>query len=188
MIFDWSQLINWTVQAVISFIFGGLGAFVAFRFSIELERRREEREHQRSIREQIQGGKIPPANIEQAVKLGRELKINVSSIPNFNMSVKLIRGILIVKDGQEEGRTYPLYMQKNYIGTGKSAHVKLSGDNISESHAYISCEGKTSTITDTDSVSGTFVNNQRVSETTELNVNDEISIGDVVLVYKNTPL
>jgi hypothetical protein len=185
MLIDWSQLINWTVQAVISFIFGGLGTFVAFRFSIELERRREERENQRSIREQLQGGKIPPANIEQAVKLGRELKINISSNPYFK--ILIFRGILIVKNGQEEGKAYQLYMQKNYIGTGLSADVKLSGDNISENHAYISCENKISTITDTESVSGTFVNNERISETTALNANDEILIGDVTLIYKNTP-
>jgi hypothetical protein len=38
---------NWVIQAAISFLFGGLGPFVAFRFSLNLEKKREEREKQR---------------------------------------------------------------------------------------------------------------------------------------------
>src|SRR3972149_5347635 len=68
---DSQQLMTWVIQALISFLFGGGGAFIAYMFTLRLEKNKEAREQQERKRELLMGGPIPPSNVKAAVSIAR---------------------------------------------------------------------------------------------------------------------
>jgi len=69
------------------------------------------------------------------------------------------------------------------IGRSNEAIIKISYDNFcSRKHALLYWENKTGFIKDLNSTNGTFVNNKRISQPTELYNGDTIGLGDTKLV------
>jgi len=69
------------------------------------------------------------------------------------------------------------------IGRSNEAIIKISYDNFcSRRHALLYWENKTCLIKDLNSTNGTFVNNKRISQLTELHDGDIIGLGDTKLV------
>ena len=69
------------------------------------------------------------------------------------------------------------------IGRSNEAVIKITYDNFcSRRHALLYWENKIGFIKDLDSTNGTFVNNKRISQPTELHDGDMIGLGDTKLV------
>lgn len=69
------------------------------------------------------------------------------------------------------------------IGRSNEAIIKITYDNFcSRRHALLYWENKTGFIKDLNSTNGTFVNNKRISQPTELHDGDMIGLGDTKLV------
>ena len=69
------------------------------------------------------------------------------------------------------------------IGRSDEAIIKITYDNFcSRRHALLYWENKTGFIKDLNSTNGTFVNNKRISQPTELYNGDIIGLGDTKLV------
>jgi pSer/pThr/pTyr-binding forkhead associated (FHA) protein len=69
------------------------------------------------------------------------------------------------------------------VGRSNEAIIKISYDNFcSRRHALLYWENNTGFIKDLNSTNGTFVNNKRISQPTELHDGDIIGLGDTKLV------
>ena len=69
------------------------------------------------------------------------------------------------------------------IGRSNEAIIKISYDNFcSRRHALLYWENKICFIKDLHSTNGTFINNKRISQQTELHDGDIIGLGDTKLV------
>ena len=69
------------------------------------------------------------------------------------------------------------------IGRCNDAIIKITYDNFcSRRHALLYWENKRGFIKDLNSTNGTFVNNKRISQLTELHDGDIIGLGDTKLV------
>jgi ABC-type multidrug transport system ATPase subunit/pSer/pThr/pTyr-binding forkhead associated (FHA) protein len=66
--------------------------------------------------------------------------------------------------------------------------IHLPHPQVSRTHARISLEGKTATVTDLNSANGTFKNGQRITGTVPLVPGDQIDIGPFALAFTGTTL
>jgi hypothetical protein len=94
----------------------------------------------------------------------------------------LVEAILWVKSGNRRGRYYPV--KHNMVIGRKEGNLILDDLTVSGTHAKITQQGAKYTIWDFGSANGTFVNGKRIREATPIEENDEIKIGDTVMVLK----
>lgn len=94
-------------------------------------------------------------------------------------------GWLIVKKGGRRGRIFKLKPETT-IGR-KRADIVLNDPKVSALHAKIALVDGEFVIADVLSKNGTYVNGKRIKELVALKENDEIKIGDTVLVLKVLP-
>ena len=73
------------------------------------------------------------------------------------------------------GKTYVLYKGENIIGRASANEIFVENQFVSRRHAIINVDGDSLTITDY-SKNGTFVNDYKIFEPTELSINDTIAI------------
>ena len=73
------------------------------------------------------------------------------------------------------GKTYVLYKGENIIGRASANEIFVENQFVSRRHAIINVDGDRLTITDY-SKNGTFVNDYKIFEPTELSINDTIAI------------
>ena len=73
------------------------------------------------------------------------------------------------------GKTYVLYEGENIIGRASANEIFVENQFVSRRHAVINVDGDSLTITDY-SKNGTFVNDYKIFEPTELSINDTIAI------------
>jgi hypothetical protein len=93
-------------------------------------------------------------------------------------------GWLIVKSGGRYGQIHKI---KTGISIGRDirkADLVLENEKVSGKHARISVSQGHFVLTDLESANGTYVNGQEILGPMKLMENDEIKIGDVVLVLK----
>lgn len=196
---DWNLFTNWIIQASISFLFGGLGAFVAFRFSLNLEKKREERQQQKKVRNALTGGIVAPASIKAAVKLagnkqwpdfGDKTDIGRAGAGYFSDETELDwdisadespSALLWVKNGRRRGKTYVV---KDGDKVGRSqGNIILDDPKVSNPHARFRLENDTFTLWDYGSKNGSYVNGEQI-KSIDLKENDEIKFGDTIYVFK----
>jgi hypothetical protein len=90
---------------------------------------------------------------------------------------------LIEKKGERIGRTHRLADGITSIGRDANNHIVLNDQSISAQHAKIRVEEGKYVLYDLVSENGTEVNNEKIVYK-EINENDEVKIGDTILVFK----
>ena len=93
---------------------------------------------------------------------------------------------LVIISGPDKGRTFPLVAGSPFIiGRGQTSHTKLVDPQVSRNHCELRVEGGRVLVTDSGSVGGTFLNDQRIT-TQELRAGDVIRVGETALRFDNT--
>ena len=87
---------------------------------------------------------------------------------------------LVVIDGPDAGRRYPLE-QQTHLGRGPETGIRLNDPQASRQHALIQLAQGQPVITDSGSRNGTFVNGTRIARATSLSDGDLIRIGNTTL-------
>jgi hypothetical protein len=91
-------------------------------------------------------------------------------------------GWLIVKEGLRRGTVYEI---KDGATIGRDrADIRINDPKLSRPHAKIKLENEQFEVWDLASENGIFVNDERIRSATPLKENDEIKLGDMVLVLK----
>lgn len=92
---------------------------------------------------------------------------------------------LIMRRGPEPGRVYPLNKRVIQIGRGRRNDIIIEDNEVSREHCRLVQSESAYALYDLDSVNGTFVNGQRVTEDWSLKSDSIIELGDsITLEYK----
>ena len=92
---------------------------------------------------------------------------------------------LLIKTGEQKGKTYPIRDRVVFIGRDPSNAITLPDKQVSRKHASISPHGSEFIIEDLGSANGTMVNNHPVHRQV-LRPGDKITLGSTILEF--TPL
>lgn len=91
---------------------------------------------------------------------------------------------VLVLSGPLKGHKY--FVKSNSpisIGRSNETNIRIAYDDFcSRKHSLLYWQGDTCFIEDLNSANGTFVNNERISEKTELHDGDIIGLGDTEIV------
>lgn len=90
---------------------------------------------------------------------------------------------VIGKGGEAVADLYPLVRPTTLIGRGAKCNIVLPDLYISSEHARIEKQKDRYFIDDLQSANGTFVNNGKITERTELRNGDRISLGGMDLLF-----
>ncbi len=91
---------------------------------------------------------------------------------------------LILTDGENEAREYPLHKSKTEIGRRSSNDIQLRGREVSGQHAVIELQGQNYVLKDNNSTNGTSVNGTRIADATALTPGSTIRIGKFTLTAR----
>lgn len=94
--------------------------------------------------------------------------------------------MLLSSEGGKSGvvtELYPLLKKQTTIGRSLECDIVLYDKHISSEHARIEKVKNRFIITDLNSINGTYVNNVKIQERTVLDSNDQISIGNMFLLF-----
>lgn len=186
---DWVKLVNWIVEAFINFVFGGLGALVAFRLALKRDLSKEQSYQDKRLRSVLQGGDIPFADADAAARNSRrpvtwlERDIHgLSDIAEVDEADRSSIAILWVKDGPWRGRI--LKFGDRVIVGRNEGDLLLDDLKVSSPHAQFRCEDDSVFVMDLGSQFGTYVNDDRIESVKVIQENDEIRIGDTTFILK----
>ncbi|HEY5984716.1 MAG TPA: FHA domain-containing protein [Anaerolineales bacterium] len=91
----------------------------------------------------------------------------------------------VMRSGPTPGVTFALEGDQLIIGRDASNAVAINDAEVSRKHARLTFQGGKYVIEDLGSTNGTFVNGQRVSNSTVLKPGDIVSLGEqIVLMYE----
>ena len=97
-------------------------------------------------------------------------------------SLDQLVGNIYVKEGDLRGKFFPIGGRPVTLGRD-GCTIRLSGDNVSRTHAEIKFDGNQLTLVDRDSTNGTYVNDERIQKHLLQN-GDVIKIGNNELVFE----
>jgi pSer/pThr/pTyr-binding forkhead associated (FHA) protein len=80
-------------------------------------------------------------------------------------------------------RRFLLSDKPTILGRSESSAIHIPDQRASRRHAQITWDGELSTLTDLDSVNGTFLNDRRISTAETLRDGDEITVASAVFVF-----
>jgi len=89
---------------------------------------------------------------------------------------------LVVMDGPQKGRRFPITDETTHIGRVAGNHVVLESLSVSSNHAAIVRSTEGYRLRDLDSTNGTRVNSHRITDTL-LFRDDEIFFGDLPVIF-----
>jgi len=93
-------------------------------------------------------------------------------------------GWLIVKTGPRIGQVHQLG-QVTDLGRGAAGGIVIDDDKVSEQHARVRVDEEGQFVLwDLASTNGTFVNGEQITAATPIVENDEVRVGNTVLVLK----
>lgn len=98
-------------------------------------------------------------------------------------SPKRMRACLVQYNGDSLGKRFPLDLSKMILGRSPRASIVIHDPSISRIHAEAYRNGTQIDIEDLDSVNGTFVNDQKLSDRRTLHDGDLIRLGTVLFKY-----
>src|SRR5262249_44702320 len=90
---------------------------------------------------------------------------------------------LVVLEGPESGREFPLSGDRAVIGREPDLDVSLRSTAISRRHAQISCVHGDYFVEDLGSKNGTLLNGKRVDRRTPLAATDRLCVGEFILEF-----
>lgn len=98
---------------------------------------------------------------------------------------KPIFGWLVVTEGPDAWEEFRLDDEEgqHFLGTGDDCSLRLLDEKVERMHASVRIKGGKLTITDLDTASGTFVNDEAVTRE-ELQDGDTVRVGDSVLRFR----
>jgi FHA domain/zinc-ribbon domain len=105
-----------------------------------------------------------------------EVTVSVGDVP-------LEVGMLVVRRGPNAGSRFALSEGTTTIGRHPESDIFLDDVTVSRRHAEIRHHGRSFEVSDVGSLNGTYVNRERIDETTELHSGDEVQIGKFRLVF-----
>jgi len=115
--------------------------------------------------------------VEAAGEVGEEdVTVAVGDVP-------LEVGMLVVRRGPNAGSRFALGSGTTTIGRHPDSDIFLDDVTVSRRHAEFRHEGTKFKVSDVGSLNGTYVNRERIDETTELHSGDEVQIGKFRLVF-----
>ncbi len=106
----------------------------------------------------------------------------ILSIPGETPAASAGRPSLVVIQGDNIGKSYPLENGTTYIGRAPRHKICLSMGSVSRSHARLYRIGDQVLIEDLNSTNGTFINDRKITKCS-LGKNDKVRLGDVVLKF-----
>ena len=95
---------------------------------------------------------------------------------------KLTFAMLSVISGKDKNLTINFGKKRVHIGRRENNELVLRDKNCSRLHAYITFENYRHVIYDTNSLNGTYVNNNRIHRH-QLRCGDKITIGSTIILY-----
>jgi serine phosphatase RsbU (regulator of sigma subunit) len=90
---------------------------------------------------------------------------------------------LVVREGPESGREFPLSGDRAIIGRDSDVEVSLQSKAISRHHAQISCVHGDYFVEDLGSTNGTLLNGKRVDRRMPLAANDRLRVCEFILEF-----
>lgn len=127
-----------------------------------------------------QCGELLVSDAEKTISLSRadleqaqaELELAVEDEP-----------VLVVKKGAYVGQKFSLTKDEITLGRDPASDIFLDDVTISRHHAKIKMKRNRVSVTDSGSLNGTYVNQERIEQPTVLRSNDELQIGKFRLVF-----
>lgn len=90
---------------------------------------------------------------------------------------------LVVRTGEQVGEALALDRPLVRLGRSPESEIPLDDITVSRRHAEIRREGNRYLVSDVGSLNGTYVNQQRIDGTVELQHGDELQVGKFRLVF-----
>lgn len=106
--------------------------------------------------------------------------IMTSPIENEGGKTTTLHVALVVLHGGDIGKRYPLEKPVMILGRSPKAEIRVDAEGISRKHAKLFLRGGHVYIEDSGSTNGTFVNDQKITDT-QLHDGDYLKVGDTVL-------
>jgi diguanylate cyclase (GGDEF)-like protein len=91
------------------------------------------------------------------------------------------RPYLMVIGGARVGALYMLARERNVVGRGPEAQIRLGDTGVSREHAELVVEGGRVSVRDLGSTNGTYLNGER-AQARELRDGDKLSVGEATLL------
>jgi hypothetical protein len=113
---------------------------------------------------------------EQATLISRRLT-GLNQTGSGRLALRGAMLYLIVAEGPNVGRCYPLSNGEITIGRQGGHTIVLADDRVSRNHARIAADRGQAVLTDLNSTNGSFVNDARVQGQKALNPGDRVQIG-----------
>jgi pSer/pThr/pTyr-binding forkhead associated (FHA) protein len=115
--------------------------------------------------------------VEASGEVGdEEVTVSVGDVP-------LEVGMLVVRRGPNAGSRFALGVGATTIGRHPDSDIFLDDVTVSRRHAEIRHQDRSFSVSDVGSLNGTYVNRERIDDTTELHSGDEVQIGKFRLVF-----
>jgi len=105
--------------------------------------------------------------------------------PSYSLKLECNLARLLVIKGADEGKQFELTEGTFTVGRDANSVFRLHDTEVSRRHAELAATDGSWTLVDKGSANGTFVNGQKVQETT-LRPGDHILVGQSVLVFSTT--
>ncbi len=122
---------------------------------------------------------------KQAAAEPSSKKTSVRPTPTAREGKSVVPQALLVSVSKEEASEEFSLGVVNYIGRAEDNHIRIMSPTVSRKHALVTVSPTGFTLKDLESRSGTFVNNEKVTECTLAN-GDRVKLGDVELIFRSS--
>ncbi len=155
-----------------------------------IAREAEQAEQERLAKEKAEAERLAALKAEEEQTAHAQIAIEDITDTAERIAVPAPTAGLIVKQGADAGKSFALKAGSNIIGRVSGLDITIADTLISRRHVRITALSDRVVLEDLGSANGTFVNNQRISGTTPITLNDgdSITIGDTTFEFKATAI
>ena len=128
---------------------------------------------------------IAPLSFEEPAAELHSQQNEVSNASHNDPGLDPIYGWLVVVNGDEQWRQFTIAAKEDphVIGRAPDCQIRFCSSSVSERHASLRLKNVKLFITDLDSSTGTFVQDQEISRIA-LNDGDNIRVGDIIMKFR----